>query len=81
MIKNNLTKKELFASRLKTVLVSIIPLEQTVYIEKRFIAEDGRLVFDILSVTDNSKIKIYLLTMDIEKALQSLYHSFLTSVF
>ena len=81
MIKNNLTKKELFASRLKTVLVSIISLEQTVYIEKRFIAEDGRLVFDILSVTDNSKIKIYLLTMDIEKALQSLYHSFLTSVF
>ena len=81
MIKNNLTKKELFASRLKTELVSIISLEQTVYIEKRFIAEDGRLVFDILSVTDNSKIKIYLLTMDIEKALQSLYHSFLTSVF
>ena len=69
MIKNNLTKKELFASRLKTVLVSIISLEQTVYIEKRFIAEGGRLVFDILSVTNNSKIKIYLLTMDIEKAL------------
>ena len=64
-----------FVSRLKTVLPSIAFSEQTVYIEKRFVGEGGRLIFDILSVTNNSKI-----TIDIEKALDSLDHSFLISV-
>ena len=47
-----------FASRLKTVLPSIIPSEQTAYIENRFIGESGRLISDILSVTDNLKKKL-----------------------
>ena len=42
--------------------------------------EGGRLISDILSVTNNLKIKSYLVTMDIEKAFDSLYHSFLISV-
>ena len=66
-----------FASRLKP---SIISLEQIAYIEKRFIGECGRLISDILSVTNNLKIKSYLVTMDIEKAFDSLDHSFLISV-
>ena len=53
-----------FVSRLKTVLPSIA-----------FSGEGGRLIFDILSVTNNLKI-----TIDIEKALDSLDHSFLISV-
>ena len=47
-----------FASRLKTVLPSIIPSKQTAYIENRFIGESGRLISDILSVTDNLKKKL-----------------------
>ena len=47
-----------FASRVKTVLPSIISLEQTGNIEKRFLGEGGRLIFDILSVTNNLKIKL-----------------------
>ena len=69
-----------FASRLKTVLPSIIFLKQTAYIEKRFMGEGGRLISDILSVTNNLKIKTYLVTMDIEKAFDSLDHSFLISL-
>ena len=46
-----------FASRLKTEVPSIISLEQTAYIEKRFISEDGRLISELLSVTNNLKIK------------------------
>ena len=69
-----------FASRLKTVLPSIISSEQTAYIKKQYIGENGRLIFDILSVTNNLKIKLYLVTMDIEKVLDSLDHSFLISV-
>ena len=49
------------------MLPSIISLEQTGNIEKRFLGEGRRLIFDVLSVTDNLKIKSYLLTMDIEK--------------
>ena len=60
-----------FASRLKTVLPSIISLEQTGYIEKRFIGESGRLISDILSVTNNLKIKNYQVTKDIEKGFDS----------
>ena len=69
-----------FASRRKNVLPSAISSEQTTYIEKRFIGESGRLISDILSVTNNLKTKIYLATMDIEKAFDSLDHSFLISV-
>ena len=49
------------------MLPSVISLEQTAYIEKRFIGEGGRLISDILSVTNNFKIKSYLVAMDIEK--------------
>ena len=44
-----------FAFRLKTLLPSIISSEQTAYIEKRFIGESGRLISDILSVTNTLK--------------------------
>ena len=62
------------------MLPSVIFSEQTTYIKKRFIDESGRLISDILSVTNNLKIKSYLVTMDIEKAFDSLDHSFLISV-
>ena len=61
------------------MLPSIISSEQTAYIKKRFIGERGRLISDILSVTNNLKIKGYLVTMDIENAFNSLDHSFLIS--
>ena len=69
-----------FTSKLKTVLPSIISSEQTAYIKKRFVCESGRIISDILSVTNNSKIKGYLVTIDIEEAFDSLDHSFLISV-
>ena len=62
------------------MLPSTISSEQTTYIEKRFISESGRVISDTLSVTNNLKTKIYLVTMDIEKAFDSLDHSFLISV-
>ena len=47
------------------MLPFIISPEQTAFNEKRFIGESGRLISDILSVTNNLKIKSYLVTMDI----------------
>ena len=61
-----------FAFRIKTVLPSIISSKIIVYNEKRFIGEAGRLISDILSITNNLKIERYLVTMDIEKAFDSL---------
>ena len=74
------TISKAIASRLKTVLPSIISSEQTAYIKKRFVGEGGRLISDILRVTNNLKIKGYLVTIDIEKAFDSLDHSFIISV-
>ena len=62
------------ATRLKTVLPSITSLEQTAYIEKRFLGENGRLISDIpwsystklsgySTCNKNLKIKSYLATM------------------
>ena len=56
------------------MLPSIISLEQTAYIKKQFIDECGRLISDILSATNNLKIKSFLVTMDIEKAFDSPDH-------
>ena len=47
--------------------LSIIFLEQAVYIEDQFVGEGGRLISNILSITNNLKIKFYLKKMDVEK--------------
>ena len=66
-----------FASRLKEVLPSIIGSEQTAYVKNRFIGEGGRLISDILEVTDTLNIEGFLVTIDFEKAFDSLNHTFL----
>ena len=57
---------------------SLISSNQTAY--KRFISERGRLICDILEITDILKIKGLLLTVDIEKASDSVDHQFLINV-
>ena len=68
------------AKRLIILLPELISSEQTAYVKNRFIGESGRLISDIIEVTDLLKINGYLVTMDIEKAFDSLDHSFLLSV-
>ena len=66
-----------FAKRLKEVLPSIISSKQTAYVKDRFIGEGARLISDILEVTDILKIGGYMVTIDFEKAFDSLNHTFL----
>ena len=47
---------------------------------KRFISKGGRLISDILEVMDLLKIKCLLLTVDIEKAFDSVDHQFSITV-
>ena len=68
---------KLFATRLKDVLPSLISSEQTAYVAERFIGEGGRLISDLLEMSDKLNIKGYLVTVDIEKAFDSLDHDFI----
>ena len=68
------------AKRLKKILSVLISHEQTAYVNARFIWEIGRLISDIIEVSDAFNIYSFLETMDIEKAFDSLNHSFLLVV-
>ena len=68
------------ATRLKNVLGKLIDARQTAYVNERFIGESGRLIDDVLKVCDMQKLSGYLLTVDFEKAFDSLNHNFLIAV-
>ena len=69
----------IFAFRLKKVLPNRISAQQTTYVAQRCINESGRLISDLLSVTKKMKVKGYLVTIDTEKAFDSLDHTYLIS--
>ena len=79
----NVDKKILFkaiSNKLKTVLPTLISSQQTAHVKNRFIGESGRLISDIIEISGCFNITGFLVTMDIEKAFDSLDHSFLISV-
>ena len=65
------------ATRLKETLPKPISFQQTAYVKNRFIGEGGRLISDILEMSESLNLKGYIVTVDIEKAFDSLSHSFL----
>ena len=71
---------KVLSGRIKEVLPSLISSNQTAYVAGRIISESGRLISDILEITDLSKLNGILLTIDIEKAFDSVNHAFLISV-
>ena len=67
------------SEKLKEVLPDLISLQQTAYVKNRHIRESGRLISDIIEITEIRNIEGFLGTMDIEKAFDSLDHNFLIS--
>jgi hypothetical protein len=65
------------ANRLKTVLDKLISKDQTGFIKGRYIGENTRLLYDILKYTEDNKIPGLLLTLDFEKAFDSLAFNFI----
>ena len=53
---------------------------KTAYVNERFIGESGRLIDDVFKVCDIKKISGYLLTVDFEKAFDSLNYKFIIAV-
>ena len=68
------------ASSLKACLDIIKPFEQCAYVEGRFISQNGRLIYDILEACELFGVEGYLVTVDIQKAFDSINHCFLQSV-
>ena len=68
------------SNKLKAVLPTLISSEQTASVKNRFIAESGKLISDVIELSDWFNIEGFLVTMDIEKAFDSLDHDFLSSV-
>ena len=69
------------AAKLKSVLPSLITSQQTAYVQNRYTGLAGRLISDILDISDKLIVYGYLVTVDIEKAFYSLDHEFLLVVF
>ena len=67
------------SEKLKKVLPDLISSQQTAYVKNRHIGESGRLISDIIEITEIRNIEGFLVTMDIEKAFDSLGHNFLIS--
>ena len=65
------------AERLKKVLPSLISKSKTANVKGRFISKGGGLISDILEISDNLEIKGFLMTLDIEKAFDSVNYLFL----
>ena len=53
---------------------------QVAYVNNRFITESGRLIFDVLEITNSLDIERLSVTVDKEKAFDSINHSFLLCV-
>ena len=65
------------ATRLKEILPDLISRQQTAHVKNKYIGEGGRLISDILEINNTFNLRGYILTVDIEKAFDSLCHSFL----
>ena len=66
------------SKRLKNVLLSHISDNQSAYVDGRFISESGPLIADVLQTSDVLKLSGMLVTIDIQKAFDTVNHQFLT---
>ena len=53
----------------------LISFQQAAYEKNRFTGEGGRLISDILEMSESLNLKGYIVTVDVEKAFDSLSHS------
>ena len=60
------------SEKLKEVLPDLISSQQTAYVKNRHIGESGRLIPDIIEIIKIRNTEDFLVTMDIEKAFDSL---------
>ena len=70
---------KILTDRVKKTISSLISSDQTAYVPGRYIGESVRITSDLIEFTDIHSMPGYLLTIDIEKAFNSVDHTFLCS--
>ena len=68
---------KVLVSHLEDVISTIVNENQVAYFNNRFITESGRLISDVLEITNSLDFEKLLMTVDIENAFDSINHSFL----
>ena len=66
------------SKRLKKIIPFSISANQSAYVYRRFISKGGKLI-DLLEISNTLKLDGFLPTIDIQKAFDSIDHSFLIS--
>ena len=67
-------------SKNKEILPCLISTKQTAHVQNTNISESRRLISDVIEFTNIQQMEGFLVTMDVEKAFDSLDHKFLISV-
>ena len=65
--------------RLQDVMPNLVSENQNAYVSNRFISKGGRLIQDILEITNSFQIDGPLMTIDIKKRFDSVNYFFLGS--
>ena len=71
---------KVLSNRIKNLLPNLISNNQNAYVANRFLSKGSRLISDILEMTDIVNVEGYLLTIDIERAFDSVDHCFLLAI-
>ena len=68
---------KILASRLQKVITNIVNMDQVGYIKGRYIGENIRTLYDIVTYCDLNEIEAYIIQVDFEKAFDSIEWNFL----
>ena len=68
------------STRIKGILPYLVSYNQTAYVKNRFRSVSGRLILDILEIAKTLALEGILVTIDIEKAFDSVSHCFLLQI-
>ena len=71
---------QVLSTRIKGASPYLISSNQPAYVKNRFISESGRLISDILEIAKTLALEGFLVTIDIEKAFDSVNHCFLLQI-
>ena len=70
---------KVISEKLKKALPGFISSQQTAYVKNKHVGGSGTLISDIIEIAKIKKIEGFLVTMDFEKAFDTLDHNFLIS--
>ena len=66
---------------MKETPTTLLSFQQTAYVKNSFVGEGGRLISDILEMSECLNLKGYIVTADNEKVFDFLSHYFLLACF